>query len=185
MPDTLQAVRTDQALARKGRNKRLRLGLTSEPESTTEDAAEAVGTARPAGMNRAVITHRSDRIVHMYDAEGRQRPVPEGSIRVCLSEGLHLECPLCGEEHDGNDPNCCPARERVRYRRCPVCGKTIYDDRALPEAAAAEADPDMIPTSLPSTPEARTQARLDAHMVAYHEEAARRAGLMTADSARR
>lgn len=185
MASIQEAIRTDEKIkSRSSRNKRLKLGIPSAQEETTESAFDALQEKQPRGIKKAIVSHKSDPMIFMYDAQGRRREVPEGSVRVCLTEGLFLECPLCGGEHEGNDANACPGLPRVQYRRCPVCGKKIYDDRAVPEAMATD-EPGLIPTDLPSTPEARTQATWEAHMVAYHEQAARRAGLMTADSARR
>jgi hypothetical protein len=169
---------------RSARNKRLKMGIPPTQEVKSESAFDALKEKKPDGINKSIVSHKTDPMICMYDKDGSQRQVPEGSVRVCLNEGLFLECPICGGEHDDNSPNSCPARTPVKFRKCPRCGKKIWDDRAT-DPTPAEADENMIPTDLPSTPEARTQAKLEAHLVAYHEETARRAGLMTADSARR
>ena len=182
MASIQEAIRTDEEVkARSSRNKRLRLGIPSEREETTEDAYVALGKDKPAGMDRAVVTHKSDRFITMYARPyGERRAVPEGSVRVCLSEGLFLDCPVCGGDHP--DSGVCPSLPLVAFRRCPICGKRFADDRAVPEATATD-EPGLIPTDLPGTPEARTKAKMEAHLVVYHEEAARRAGLLTAAEA--
>lgn len=182
-------LRTDDAIRiRRARNKRIGLGIPSTPVETSESAFDALertgGQVDRRGMRAALVTHKSDPLITMYDADGMPRSVPEGSVRVCLSEGLFLECPICSGEHPDNSPNACPGRDAVKFRRCPVCGKRFFDDRAS-AAAMDDTEEGLIPTDLPATPEARTKAKVDAHMVVYHEDAARRAGLLTAAEVRR
>ncbi len=184
----LEAIRTDQTLDRKtrnARNKRLRMGIPTDREVTEEDVYESPGETRTTGTGGVKLKHTSDKMITMYAAPyGSRRAIPEGSVRVCMSSGLFLECPVCGEDHP--DEDACPTLPAVQFRRCPVsgCGKVFRDDRAVPEATDTEEE-GLIPTDLPGTPAARTMAKLEAHMIVYHVEAARRAGLLTAAEARK
>lgn len=160
--------------ARQSRNKRLTLGIPTR-SITTEEV-----TDRPSGVTSATVQREADDLVSMYDREGRRRLIPEGSVRVVLAEGLSLECPYCNSEHESDDPNACPELPKLKYRKCPVCGRRVYDDRAIAEI---EEDPLAIPTPLPNTPEDRTRAKLDEHIIAYHRTHARQMGLVRPDPA--
>lgn len=154
-------------------------GVIDGPVTATEDAAQALaraGIAGGEGMNGS-IHRRTDPMEIMYDAQGCQHVVPGGSVRALLKQGLSLECPVCGGLHADNNPNACPDLEPVRYRACPICGKKIYDDRGVVAHDGGD-DPNAIPTGMPSTPEARTLAKLHQHIIAYHETQARMMGLL-------
>ena len=188
MPKTPQTPVLDAGTARLARNKRLALGIIDR-KTETEEVYEAANetTQRPRGetsqqIHGATVTHQTDEMVSMYDKEGRHRVVTSGSVRVLMTEGLYLQCPLCQGEHESGGPNDCPAQEPVKFRVCPVCGKTIHDDRVIVESYESE-DPNMIPTELPNTPEARTMAKLQEHMIAYHRTHARQMGLVKDEAA--
>ena len=183
LSNVVESIKMDKEIRAKAnralRDKRLRLGIPTQQVETVEDAFATGGIEETrTDIDGATIRHKSDPIITMYDAEGRMRLIPEGSVRVCEQEGLFLYCPICHGEHADNDANACPSRERVKYRRCPVfgCGKKFSDDRAVPSAMFAE-DPDMIPTELPGSPEIRTRVKLEQHIRCYHEQAARQMGL--------
>lgn len=166
-----------ETLAKKQRL--LEMGVTGDQVTVTENVATLLGKDAQ-GINDGEVAHRSDPVQIMYDAEGRQRQIPEGSVRVALGQGLTLYCPHCDGLHETDDPNACPAKKPLRYRVCPVqgCGKRIFDDPANEgSVTVAETDENAIATELPSTPEARTQAKLEAHMLAYHEVQARMMGI--------
>ncbi len=172
----------DQEQARQSRNKRLTVGIIDK-ETQTEEAFGALAAAgikesgRPAGINSAIVTRKADPLVTMYDDQGRKRMIAQGNVRVMMNEGLFLECPHCHGEHDNDTPNACPALPPVKFRRCGVCAKPIYDERGALDLGE-EVDPNAIPTDMPSTPELRTLAKLHKHIIVFHEDRARQMGLL-------
>ena len=125
-----------------------------------------------------VVTHRRSRRITMYDSQGRSSSIPVESMGVVMKAGLRGVCPLCNSTHETDDFNACPAREPLKFIRCPVCaqnGKTrLIPDDPLGAAAIPDTKDDPNEISLPAmenqTPEQRIQARLFTHMATFHPQ---------------
>jgi len=98
-------------------------------------------------------------------------PVPVTNLDVVLPAGYLPECPTCGTATCQEDGKPCSGLPPSPYRVCPIpsCRKRFYDRPPVNEVQVEE-DENMIRDDayVPSTPELRTKAALDAHMQAYH-----------------
>jgi hypothetical protein len=110
------------------------------------------------------------------------RDIPETNMANAIRNGWKVNCPDCGGSC-GKDPNSCSGRQGRAYRICPVagCGKRVYDYQVVDEALLFEDDddPNLIRDNAytKATPELRTKAALDEHLLGYHPREARAAGL--------
>jgi hypothetical protein len=119
--------------------------------------------------------------------------ISTNSIAQLFAAGLMDRCGDCGRNTCGvlpngqldPDPNACPGKEPVQLRRCPVCRKRVYDvDTSQARAGELDRDPNEIAddTFGAVTPETRTRARLEEHLIYYHKTEARQFGLSTPDA---
>lgn len=115
------------------------------------------------------------------------RYVAAGAARDCLLNGALDYCPDCGRTDCGldanraiiGDLNACPARQGIAFARCSIasCGRKVYDTGII--ATGRELEEGEVDVSLLQavTPAQRLKARLDIHMLAFHQDQARINGL--------
>lgn len=105
--------------------------------------------------------------------------IADGAVDHCYAAGYLPNCPDCGSTTCGEGPGeQCPKRTPRMYRRCPVlsCRKPFPDDPMMTEddlnGEDAADDPMLIndDSFVNSTPETRTRAMLDNHMLWYHKQ---------------
>jgi hypothetical protein len=131
------------------------------------------------------VTHTKPGLVRVYKPTAygyKARYIPATNVPMALSNGFLARCPDCGGEC-GDGPNDCPNRPKRMYRTCPVpqCGKKIFDYEPKEiEALENDADPMAIrdDSYMQSTPELRTKAVLDKHMLMRHPNEAAAAGIL-------
>lgn len=172
--------------------------------ATKEDIYQVAGSdedrARRQTGDVGIIEHTTDAMVTMWKplnngfGDYLPRPIPVSNIKMCFDNGWQAVCPKCGTADCSEDPNSCAGRGLTMYRLCPECNKRVYDNKfaqldaiaemldADPEAEAERAEQEDLAlikddAYLASTPESRTKARLDRHMLAYHPEEAASRGL--------
>lgn len=135
------------------------------------------------GIKSVTAVRDGPDLVEVYDDEGRKRFIPAQIIGVVLDAGLHDVCPHCGGEHEGADPNSCPAMEKVKKAKCPYCGKVFFDTTARNDVTPTdESDPDLVKIEIAeSTPIMRLTAQARAHIIAKHRTEALMLGLPDRD----
>lgn len=161
------------------------LDLEQPVTNKPEDLYALTGAERVETIKGGSVSHRGPQRVVMYDSQGRPSYVTTNNLLESRGGGLRLTCPLCGSEHaNPDDPNSCPAQEKLKWGRCPMpqCGKRIHDD--LREGTVTEQlgdDPNQVALAFTSTPESRIKARVEQHVVVYHPRLAQEMGLMRPD----
>lgn len=152
---------------------------------TEEDLAAVAGKDVTQG-DSGTVTHTTPGKVRVYKPTPygyRAREIPVTNYSNALRNGFRAECPDCGGQC-GDGINDCPVREKRAYRMCPIpgCGKKVYDyERTEIEAAKGDAgDPHMIQDDayIEATPQLRTKAALDKHMLGRHPIEAAAAGIV-------
>ncbi len=132
------------------------------------------------------VTHTKPGKVRVYKPTQfgyKAREIPATNVTAALKNGFLLNCPDCGGKC-GDGPNDCPERPKRMYRQCPVpqCGKKIFDyeQKDIDAAETDAADPMAIrdDSYMQSTPELRTKAVLDKHMLLIHPNEASAAGIL-------
>lgn len=104
----------------------------------------------------------------------RARAIKATSLPQMLREGWLPYCGDCDSDTCGSvtDANKCPGRTPLAFRRCPECGKKVFDaPNARAELSATdEADENEIVDDQYETAnaESRTKARLDLHIATFH-----------------
>ena len=148
-------------------------------EETTGNYHEANETNEQIGMSRT-----GPGFVTLYkptDYGYFPRKIPVMNMAMLMQLGYKAHCPDCGGDC-GTDENSCPGRPKRAYRDCPhpACKRRIYDHPPL-NVVETNADPLKIQDSAyaQSTPELRTQASMDAHIISRHESLARTMGLLS------
>jgi len=153
----------------------------NQPRSvTTEEFQPAGDSTMGAG---ATVTHTTTQLVTMWKKTnygwGPVR-IPAQNVQMCWANGYRSQCPECND-HCGENGEPCPARPALMYRVCPVqvCGKKFYDtpsDKAVPVESG---DPNMIQDDAygATTPEMRTKASLEEHLVWVHPAEAASMGI--------
>ncbi|MGD9827133.1 MAG: hypothetical protein AB7E70_20155 [Hyphomicrobiaceae bacterium] len=156
--------------------------ISLDQESLPPAAEQLPGTAN---TDQSSMTQRRQLSYTLYkkvDYGWKPTIVKAGSVEACLKSGaFRMECGDCGG-HCGLDPNSCPGRAKLPFRRCPVCRKAIYDtidDLSKVEDGELEEGEIRDDTYALSTPEARTKVKLDNHLVAFHPSDAQRMGLLS------
>ena len=123
------------------------------------------------------VWHRRPGTVTMYKKTPQgwaPRQVAATAIGANLANGFKPTCPDC-KGHHGGGANDCPARPRVGYRICPICGKHVYDNQSFEPIDLPVDDPNLIRDAAyeNSTPAQRTKAQLDLHLWTRHPQEAR------------
>lgn len=162
-------------------------------KTTVEDVfnyASDEDRAKRGSKDTGSVEHTTADKVTMWkpleNGDWMPREVPVTHIEMNLKAGWAVQCPMCNTTDCSSDPNSCAGRPKRMLRRCPECRKRVYDEaRGTPDVDpededAEERDPNEIADSAyaNSTPETRTKARLDRHMLAYHPEQAAAYGLV-------
>lgn len=159
----------------------------------TEEMTFSLGRQRlgPAGddVSGGVTEQRQETFTLYKKMSYGWKPtlVRGGAVDECIKSGsFRFECGDCGG-HCGLDPNSCPGRKPLPFRRCPVagCGKKVYDTLDVDLGGTEEEEtPGEIRDEAyaASTPETRTKVKLDQHIIAFHPSEAQRLGLVTAQS---
>lgn len=151
--------------------------------STKEALADLVGPEEKELVGEgSTVTHKVHGRVAVWKLtpQGWQRrEIPGTAVSQALASGMKARCQDCGGTC-GDGVNDCPGREPVAFRSCPVCGRPIYDLDIMPpnddgEPADAEIRDDSFITT---TPAIRTKAKLEAHMLAYHQAEAAAYGIV-------
>jgi len=148
---------SQQIFAAQNRNK-----MAEYSQDVNEDGQQASVSARGPGLV----------VMFKPGSYGHQRvDIPVTNLDIVLPAGYLPECPACGSVDCQIDGKPCPALPPAPYRVCPIpsCRKYFYDRPPLDAVEVVE-DEFMIRDDayVPSTPELRTKAALDAHMTAYH-----------------
>jgi hypothetical protein len=167
--------------------------ITGNPNSEmVEDMRDQMSSVSHDDYEAFNVTHETGKQLVMYKPlltkdhkiKGyTRRLVPSHVLSLLISEGWRAYCPSCGTDCGGG-PNDCPARDKVKFRRCQECGKKLYDMGSNPWHGDIEPEPDEddefeITTGTPieDTPEARTLDALLTHYEAFHPAEMRRRGL--------
>ncbi len=152
---------------------------TAAPAVVTKDDISDEG-------ERATVTHTKTGRTRVYKPTAygyKARYIPNTNVPMALSNGFLAKCPDCGGEC-GDGVNDCPNRPKRMYRICPVpqCGKQIFDfeQKDIDALEGDEGDPMAIKDDayMQSTPELRTKAVMDKHMLAIHPNEAAAAGIL-------
>lgn len=130
--------------------------------------------------------------VYKLTPTGCQRVmVAAHSLAQVLRDGYSPVCFDCGTDTCPGGINDCPGRPPKKFRVCPVesCRKRIYDPKPTGKfkedefsnagRVAARDDANAIDDGAydTSTPETRTRAMLDMHIIGYHRDRAMELGL--------
>ncbi len=136
--------------------------------------------------DRGTVTHTKSGLVRVYKPTAygyKAKYIPATNVTMALANGFLARCPDCNGEC-GDGPNDCPERPKRMYRQCavPQCGKKIFDyeQKDIDAADIDAADPMAIrdDSYMQSTPELRTKAVLDKHMLLIHPNEAAAAGIL-------
>lgn len=161
--------------------------LMAQAQSTAEQVStqrlEDVVEAEVLGDDRGDVTHTQPGKVRVYKPTPygyKPREIPVTGLAQALDGGFLPNCPDChGQCGDG--VNDCPGREKRAYRQCPVpqCRKKVYDFIQGLDVEDAD-DPMKIEDDAYalSTPELRTKALMDKHMLVLHPNEAAAAGIV-------
>ncbi len=161
---------------------------STAPQVTTEDLA-AVVDRETMGDDRGTVSHTKPGLVRVYKPTQygyKPRMIPATNLAQALKGGFLAHCPDCNPRGiDGEDCadgiNDCPVRAKRFYRTCPVpaCGKNVYDYQ---QDAEEDGDQDEMKIRddayRQATPELRTQALMDRHMLGVHPNEAAAAGIV-------
>ncbi len=158
------------------------------PQVSRQNLTEVVDK-ETMGDDRGSVSHTRPGLVRVYKPTPygyKPRTIPVTNLGQALKGGFLPHCPDCNPGGlEGQDcasgPNDCPAREKRMYRVCPVpqCGKKIYDYQ---QQVATELGEDSMRVEddayMQSTPELRTKAVMDKHMLGLHPNEAAAAGIV-------
>lgn len=164
----------------------------AQPQETVEAFADEDTRALEEGhASVARVGFGKVRVFKLTPAGSVPVEVPVQALGQVLRDGYSPVCFDCGQEECGPGVNDCPGRAPKRYRVCPVqsCGKVIYDPMPTgvfrrdefdngsrgPHAADENAIQDDAYQS--STPESRTRAAMDLHIIGYHASTAMELGI--------
>ena len=150
---------------------------------TTQPMSELVD-AETMGEDKGNVSHTQPGKVRVYKPTPygfKVKYIPSTNLTQALANGFKATCPDCGAEC-GDGVNDCPGRAKRAYRMCPVpqCQKKVYD--YILDLDEVEDDDDEMKIEDDaynlSTPELRTKAVLDKHMLALHPNEAAAAGIV-------
>lgn len=152
---------------------------------TKENLVDVVGE-EVTQNDTGTVTHTKPGKVRVYKPTPygyKAREIPSTNYPMAMRSGFLPNCPDCGGQC-GDGINDCPVRTKRAYRICPIpqCGKKIHDYEQS-EIDATEGDPDdpMVirdDAYMQSTPELRTKAVMDKHMLQLHPNEAAAAGIV-------
>lgn len=158
------------------------------PQVTTENLA-AIVDKETMGGDKGSVSHTTAGLVRVYKPTAygyKPRMIPAPNLVQALGGGFLAHCPDCNPrgidgEDCGDGINDCSVREKRFYRSCPVpsCGKQIYDYQ---QGEDEDDDDDEMKIRddayRQATPELRTQALMDRHMLGVHPNEAAAAGIV-------
>jgi hypothetical protein len=142
---------------------------------TLNDNAEEISPNQFKQVGGARVEHTGPGLVRLYKRSAygwNPVEVPSNRLKMLLQgDGKGNYRTSCGDCQKNDCEGRCPESMTLQYRLCPVpsCRKKVYDSPPTDERKVEEA-PGQIEdeTYVKSTPETRTQAKLDAHMFHYH-----------------
>lgn len=158
------------------------------PQVTTQNLSSVVDK-ETMGDDSGKVTHTKQGLIRVYKPTQfgyKPRVIPATNLAQALKGGFLPHCPECNPgglpgKDCGDGINDCPAREDRAYRVCPIpqCGKKVYDYQQDMTVASDE-DPSRIDDDayMQSTPELRTKAVMDKHMLGRHPNEAAAAGIV-------
>lgn len=152
-----------------------------------EDMQKLTGDTNTAAESGRVI-HRHRVLVPLYKPTTFgvyiRKVVPEQNVDDLLTRrGWLVLCPDCGTDCGVDGINRCPARNALKFRRCPVCRKRIHDPGREVYGAVQETDTEDDEDEIKSddldrsSPETRTLVHMLKHMWTRHPDEARERGL--------
>ena len=158
------------------------------PQATTEELTTVVDK-ETMGDDRGTVSHVTAGLVRVYKPTAygyKPKNIPATNLAQALKGGFLAHCPDCNPQGiDGADcsdgTNDCPVREKRFYRVCPVpsCGKKIHDYQQDIEQTAEEDSMRIEDNAyMQATPELRTKALMDRHMLGLHPNEAAAAGIV-------
>lgn len=128
------------------------------------------------GIQGGQATHRRPVQVWAFKktANGwRPRLIKSTNLRNALSDGWLTHCGDCGKQTCGvtTDANACEGRTPMKFGRCPVCAKRVFDAPAA--VIEAETDPNAVDIGLaPASAEQRIKSRTELHIAVFHPQEA-------------
>lgn len=152
----------------------------------TEEIQIEAGAA-PPGYQGGTITHNRPVMVWMWKPTQygwRPRQIKATNIKHAITDGWLAYCGDCRSQRcgvpGGDDVNKCPGREPLKFRRCPICQRRVFDAPVTAKAPEGEDDEAEIvdeAMKAATTPEQRTKTRLETHMSVFHPQEALNYGL--------
>jgi len=145
--------------------------------TTTEEDLE-IPEGAPADVKSGRGSYTAPPLVRMYKPNrfGYYDPVDiaDGAVETCYLAGYLAACPDCNSSTCGLGV-VCPNQPPRLYRVCPViaCSKEFRDEPQMTEEdLEGKGDPLLIKDDAfaNSTPETRTKAMLNNHMMFYHPQ---------------
>jgi hypothetical protein len=148
--------------------------FTDEVQVGNEDGQIEIGGQTLGGEDLRIkaITHKRARLVWLYKPTGEFTAVPGDNYLQCLEDGWSLDCPDCHTNCKRADWGCARQPE-PRFRPCPVCGMKFHELKSFSYDKEADKDPlRIVDDEDENMTEMDSRARRQAHMYAYHPEAA-------------
>ena len=183
---TVDIIETAQVPASPRKRRGSATTFIARNQGRTEETSDQIATSDGTGT----ATHTRPGTIPLYKPTERMGYIPRlvsvSALPMLLKQGWSEFCPECEDHHldsKGNittDPNACKAREPLAIRRCPVCGKRVFDNMSLATTAVDEDDdPNVIEDDAysASTPAQRTKMKLDLHLWVRHAEWAQANGV--------
>lgn len=169
--------------------------LTSQnPVTTKEDIFQATETSKSDPNDQGTIQHTTHSKVRVFkrmnNGHWAPRLIPRQNLTSALKNGFRASCPECGSNTCTGRPNECSGQMNIKFRRCPQCGKKIHDDpviyasQFMGKSGNSEEEEIQDDAYEASTPESRTKAFLDRHILAYHPAEAGFLGVAVTDPRR-
>jgi hypothetical protein len=157
--------------------------------TVTEDIYNATESKKSDPEDSGTIEHTTYKTVRVFkklnNGHWTPRDIPRKNLPMVLRNGWKVSCPECGERDCTGKPNECSGNMGIKFRRCPQCGKTIYDDPVAFGAtfqADSEDENEVVDDAyLEASPATRTKALLDRHILAYHPAEAAFLGVAVTD----
>lgn len=159
------------------------------PEETAEDFVNDDSREQGTPAKVARSGYGTVRVYKLTPSGSVPIKVNVQSVVSVLAAGYSPVCFDCGREDCGDDVNDCPGRPPRKFRICPVtsCRKKIYDPQPtgkykqddFDNSQRATDDDNAIvdDTYSQSTPESRTKAQMDLHLIGFHAATAMEMGI--------